>query len=159
MNMMNGMRKIGHKSGAKRVKENLEEEELNFDKGIEETLDEENIKLNTGIKLPLNVDILKSKDKLDIVVEDVLEIEDTQDINRIEIVNNINDLPKLILKGGNIQKQMTQVPLIKIDQEIDLNPENLEDIELPSDTVSKNSMEDDNHRSESNYSIIYSNRS
>ena len=147
--MMNGMRKIGQKSGTKRVKENLDEEELNFDKGIEETLDEEHIKLNTGIYLPLDAEILKSKDKLDVVVENFLEVEESQDINRIEIVNNISDLPKLILKGENIHKQMTQVPLIKIDQEIDLNPENLEDIELPSDTVSKNSLEDDNHRSES----------
>ncbi len=152
--MMNGMRKIGQKSGAKRIKECVkEEEELNFDKEIEETLEDENKVLNSEIFLPLEVEMLKSKDKLDEdllhVVEDVSNIDEPLNINDIDTVTKINELPKLTMKGENIQKQMSHCSLIKIDQEIELNPEQLEEIELPSDTVSKNSMEED-HRSESN---------
>lgn len=136
--MFNGMRKIGQNSAIKRSKENLvQEEELNFDKDIEETLEEENNKALVQIP-PLRFDILvKNENKLD--EDEILNYE--EDTSNIQ---NINELPKLIMKPETISKQIYQMPVIKLDQEIELNPATLDDVELPSDTLSRNSVDEEN---------------
>jgi hypothetical protein len=136
MSMFNGMRKIGKKLTLKRSNDNAEpEEELNFDKGIEETIEEENIKAK--IEIPsLHVDFLvKDEGKLD---EDISNI-----VGHSNNIQNISELPIITLKQENISKQIGLMPIIQIDKEIEFNPANLEDFELPSDSLSKNSIDDE----------------
>lgn len=126
MNMVNGMRKIGvQKPGAAKGKEIIEdEEELNFDQDIIEDED-----ANKEI-LALEVEPMsKNIGKLD---EDKLNILEDADVSNK--LNNLQELPKLIIKPEN---DINLIPIIKISEE------NLHEIEMLPENLSKNSIDED----------------
>jgi hypothetical protein len=119
---MNKMRKVGSQSAAKKNAKDLEEEEeLDFDKGIEESLDDE--KVNSA-DASGNLNGILIDDKIN--VEENIEINDTVSIP----VANMLDIKDT--------KYNHPILSFDINEEIILNPPKLEDMDLISETESKN---------------------